>query len=201
MKKLKLIEGLIGLAGMLVIIGVIMFIIVTVVKPEGSYMDMKEPHWEINSESLQKKMRSLLPESEKQVLLTVDVLRMDLPVHLNTRVIMIAMMIVIGAYIAYILRIIHKIICDVRRKAPFNLENTKRVKRIGFLVTMAPLLEWLLLWILSIWISKNYQFDGLKLEMDPSLGWPVFVLGLLIVTLGVAFEQGQKIQEENQLTI
>ena len=201
MKKLKMIERLIILAELLVLIGVIMVIIVMVVKPEGSYIDIQKPHWVITSGNLQDKVSDLLPESDKPILLTADVLKMQVPVDLKTRFIMIILILIIGIYMAYLLRLIQKIICDVRKKTPFNIKNTIRLKRIGMLVTIAPLFEWILLSILSLWLSQKYHFDGLQLESNSSLGWPVFILGLLIVTLGIAFEQGQKIQEENQLTI
>ena len=84
---------------------------------------------------------------------------------------------------------------------PFNLSSSKRVKLIGTLVVLAPLGEWILNVFFSFWIDNRFHFEGMILETDANLGWPVFILGLLIVVLGVAFEQGQKIQEENELTI
>ncbi|MFT4834710.1 MAG: hypothetical protein ACI83W_000403 [Marinoscillum sp.] len=95
----------------------------------------------------------------------------------------------------------HRIISDIRLGQAFNDANIRRLKSIGRLVMLAPIVEWLILTSMSIWLSISYDFEGLSPDYDNELGWTVFLLGLLIYSLGSAFEQGKNIAEENQLTI
>lgn len=89
----------------------------------------------------------------------------------------------------------------MRDQVPFNLKNIKRVKLICFLVASAVVAEWLFEIVLHLWLESKYEFEGLKLISKSTLGWPVLILSMVIIVLGIALEQGQKIQEENELTV
>ena len=201
MKTLKLIKFIIGLAGILLIVGVVIAIIVFVTLPEDKYVNIGEPHLEIKSESLSQQLASVLPDSKNQVMLEVKSLEMQMPLFLSLRIIIISFVIMVAVYAAFLLETFRKIIEDVEINKPFTVKNIQRVKRIGILITFAPIFEWLLHLSFSIWLKDRLQFDELKLVVESNLGWPVFLLGLLIIVLGLAFEQGNKMQEENELTI
>jgi len=201
MKTLKIIKAAIEGAGMLIIVLVSIGIVGFVTLPEGYSSGISEPHLEITSGELRQELNALLPQSDDLFKLEITSAQINTPVNLGIRIFMIAFILVLGSYMAYILEIFRKIIKDVRSKNPFNIKNIQRVKRIGILVTISPFVEWTLLTLLSVWFDSKYQFEGFKLAANSNLGWPVLILGLLIIVLGIAFEQGKKIQEENALTI
>ncbi len=179
----------------------VVIIVVVLTTPKGAFLDVTEPHWEITSENLKEDIRSLLPASDEPIILHPDNINMSLQTDAGFRIMNIALMLIVAGYMILILQIFKNIVKDVRNRIPFNCNNIKRVNRIGLLVTVAPLVEWTLHTIMSLWINSRFQFDSLKLESNLALGWPVLILGLLIIVLGVAFEQGEKIQEESELTI
>lgn len=201
MSKLGFIQGIVNLSIGLMIAGAVFVVIFFSVLREGAMIDLEQPHWEIRSGALQEQLQASLPKPDEPVTLTVEVLEMQLPLHLGLRLAIIALMLVVFAYSIGILYTIRKVIIDVRAGNPFNLANTKRIKRIGLLVTAAPLTESALHAVFSFWIGSRYQLEGLSLATEANLGSPFFVLGLLPIVLGVAFEQGLRIKEENELTI
>lgn len=209
MKSLKLIQITIDTMGILMIVGIAIVIVVFVTLPEDVYIAIGNPSWKITSEKLDKFANEEISkkigpnnlDTSSGMVFTVENLQMSLPIHLGLRIIIVTMALLVAFYIGYILWIMQEIIKDIRKKTPFNAKNTKRVKMIGILVTIAPMVEWLLQAVFSIWVNGQYNFDGLKLVNNSNLGLPVLFLGLLIMAVGVAFEQGNKIQEENELTI
>ncbi len=94
-----------------------------------------------------------------------------------------------------------RIVKDIQAGSSFNHTNTQRLKSIGTLVMVTPVLEWALMNGGRIWIATSYQFENMSLEYENEFGRGFFILGMLIYALGFAFEQGVKMQEENQLTV
>lgn len=201
MKTVKIIKAIIDGAGILIIVLVSLGIVGFVTLPEGYSSGISEPYWEITSAELREELNSLLPQTDDPLTLEITSAQMNIPINLGIRVFMIAFILILGAYMAYILEVFRQIIKDVRNNSPFNIKNIRRVKRIGILITTAPIIEWALLTLLSVWFDSRYQFEGLKLAANNNLGWPVLILGLLIIVLGMAFEQGKKMQDENEMTI
>lgn len=201
MRKLRLIRTIVNASMVLLALGVVFVIVFFIFLPEGKFIDIEQPHWEITSKTLQEELRASLPVPDEPVLLTVEVLEMQLPVHLPLRIIIISIMCGVSVYLLWILRLIQQIIHSVGSGAAFSADNIKRVKAIGTLVVLAPVGEWLVGGLFTFWVRGQLSMNGLRLVNDDGLGWPVFMLGLLIVVLGMAFEQAQKIQEENELTI
>ena len=201
MNKLNIIKGVLVFAEIVIAVAVSIGIVFLIVLPDGKYVDLEQPHWEISTQALKQDMQQHLPQPEQPVRLAAETVEMSFPLTLNLRIFLIAALILFSAFITYILEVIKKIIKDVKDGVPFNLKNTKRVKQIGLLVTVAVMAEWVFETIASLWLESMYEFEGLKLISKSSLGWPVLVLSLVIIVLGIALEQGQKIQEENELTV
>jgi amino acid transporter len=201
MKKIKIIKSIVGLTAILIIVGVVSAMAVFLTLPEGKHIAIGEPQLEITSESLITNIERILPKKHGQAVIKVNKLDMSIPVHLSLRMIVICIALIVAIYAGLILDIIRKIIGDIEHNSPFNIKNISRVKRIGILVCFAPIFEWFLHVIFSFWLSGYLAIDGVKLVFESGLGWPVFLLGLIITVLGIAFEQGRKLQEENELTI
>jgi hypothetical protein len=201
MKTIKIIKSIVGLTAILMIVGVVSAMAVFLTLPEGKYIAIGEPQLEITSESLITNTERILPKKHGQAIIKVNKLDMSIPVHLSLRMIVICIALIVAIYAGLILEIIRKIIGDIEHNSPFNIKNISRVKRIGILVCFAPIFEWFLHVIFSSWLSGYLAIDGVRLVFESGLGWPVFLLGLIITVLGIAFEQGRKLQEENELTI
>lgn len=201
MNRLKVIQGVLVFAEIVIAVAVSISIIVLIVLPDRKYVDLEQPHWEISSQALKQDMLQHLPQPEQPVRLAAETVEMSFPLTLNLRISLVAALLLFSAFFTYILELIKKIIKDVKDGVPFNLKNTKRVKQIGLLVTVAVMAEWVFETIASLWLASMYEFEGLKLISKSSLGWPVLVLSMVIIVLGIALEQGQKIQEENELTV
>jgi hypothetical protein len=201
MKTIKIIKSIVGLTAILIIVGVVSAMAVFLTLPEGKHIAIGEPQLEITSESLITNTERILPKKHGQAIIKVNKLDMSIPVHLSLRMIVICIALIVAIYAGLILEIIRKIIGDIEHNSPFNIKNISRVKRIGILVCFAPIFEWFLHVIFSSWLSGYLAIDGVRLVFESGLGWPVFLLGLIITVLGIAFEQGRKLQEENELTI
>jgi hypothetical protein len=201
MKTIKIIKSIVGLTAILMIVGVVSAMAVFLTLPEGKHIAIGEPQLEITSESLITNTERILPKKHGQAIIKVNKLDMSIPVHLSLRMIVICIALIVAIYAGLILEIIRKIIGDIEHNSPFNIKNISRVKRIGILVCFAPIFEWFLHVIFSSWLSGYLAIDGVRLVFESGLGWPVFLLGLIITVLGIAFEQGRKLQEENELTI
>jgi len=201
MNKLQVIELIVNCSIWLLVLGALGASVFIAVLPDGKFVDIEQPHWEITSDALQSELRPTLPESENPIKLTVEVLEMQLPLQASLKALTIAMIITVSALMVWILVMIRRIIRDVRKEDAFNTESIRSLKLIGLLVVLGPVVEWVLHGVFTSWVSSRYHFEGMKLETDSNLGWPVFMLGLLIVVLGVAFGQGHKLQEENELTV
>jgi len=201
MNRLKIIYHIVLIAELLMIVTVSVLIVVVALLPEGKYIDIEQPYWEVTSRSVRESILPLLPPAVAPMAFSAEGIQMSLPATLKLKVTIIASALLVSAYMTYLLELFKEIVNDVMADIPFTLRNTRRVKLIGALVTAAPLAEWLVHSGFSLWLENRYQYEGLQLVAKANLGWPVFILGLMIVVLGVAFEQGQKIQEDNQLTI
>ena len=201
MNRLNVIKGVLVFAEIVIAVAVSIGIVFLLVIPDGKYVDLEQPHWEISAQALKQDLQQHLPQPEQPARLAAETVEMSFPLTLNLRIFLVAALLLFSAFFTYILELIKKIIGDVRDQVPFNLKNIKRVKQIGFLVASAVVAEWLFEIILHLWLESKYEFEGLKLISKSTLGWPVLVLSMVIIVLGIALEQGQKIQEENELTV
>ena len=69
------------------------------------------------------------------------------------------------------------------------------------LIALAMFGEKMLTVIGDMWFNSNYSIEGLELVSETRLGWHIVIVGAIIFALGVAFEQGFKLKEEQELTI
>jgi len=96
------------------------------------------------------------------------------------------------------------LVYNFTKKEYFSLENSRYIKQIGYLFISIYIIEHILCEYLILFINKN---GSINLLADINL-IDVFlatyykcIIGLLLLSIGKAFELGLKQQQENELTI
>jgi hypothetical protein len=202
MKKLNIAQGVITFLMLSLWLGVAVGTVSLVTMKEGRYYEMSEPHLRVKSDELQKSLGETLANSiPESFRIRVDTMKLSQPIDGGLKVLLLSIVYLSVGYLTYVLFVFKSIINDVRRSNSFNRDNIQRVKLLGLLIVIAPFANWLVAKAMVWWLEYNYLFDGLKVVSDSSFDFTVFLMGLIIMVLGVAFEQGQEIQQENELTI
>lgn len=203
MKKLQLIKNFLLIAEFLMVAGLVLAVYFIGSMKNDTFSPIGEPNLEITSREVSDSMYSLIPrpDSEEPIILHAKYVDFSLQMTPKLKAIIISMVILGVAYVVIILEIFQRIVRDVKEQKPFNLKNIGRVKIIGLLITLAPVFEYGLRKAFMFWIESKFTFNQMKLVSEADHGWSVFIIGLLIIVLGVAFEQAQKMQEENELTV
>lgn len=111
----------------------------------------------------------------------------------------IAFVILVMGFIGGLLEVTHRIALSVHRGIAFERANIRRIRWIGQWILAAFFLERLVLWGLSFYIES--QLPDYHVTSKPSMGWMSLILGLSILTIGIAFDQARHFQEDSELTV
>ena len=105
----------------------------------------------------------------------------------------------IGLLIIFHLR---KIFATIAGGDPFSMENSKRIRLIGWAVIVASVLKALLSFLIGLYFSTLINLPGLTLTANMRLEdlSGVFV-GVIILILAEVFQHGARLQEESNLTV
>lgn len=202
MKKLNIAQGVITFLILSLWLGVAVGTLGLVTKKEGTFYEILEPHLEVKDEAIQEKLREALTANiPDPIQIRVESMRISKPLDVRMKISVMAMVIITTSYITYVLNLFKNVIQDVRASNSFSLENIQRVKLLGLLITLQPPVDWVVGKMIVWWYRSQYQFEGVDVVLNQPFGLWIFLLGLMILVLGVAVEQGQKIQQENELTI
>ncbi len=202
MKKIKIIGVLIAITEFQIAAGIIFAVVFILSMDDGTYMFIGEPYLKVTSKELQSAVIPLLPvPTGEPLLMNVDTVDISLRVDSYLKGAIILLVLVYSAYAVSVLEVFRRVVRSVKKNSPFQMENIKRVKLAGLLIAVAPLFEYILRRGFMFWLNTKFEFEGMRLVSESYHGSSVFILGLLIIVMGVAFEQGQKIQEDNELTI
>ena len=109
-------------------------------------------------------------------------------------------LLLIGAYI-WVMKLLMKFIKTVRDGNPFSPENPKRVRLIGFLVTIGGPVIGGLQYLLAGVMIGTLEFPGADVEIESDLYFVTIILGLVIYTIGHVYDVAVKINEDQKLTI
>ncbi|MEQ8470060.1 MAG: DUF2975 domain-containing protein [Marinoscillum sp.] len=211
MRKLGLIYSFLNFVSGLVIIGTIIAVFFITTLPNGTFIDIGNPYFRVvhvGEESIHTQLNDAINDvlwrhTHNTEPLVFDLKRVDISTEISTswKILIITYALLTGGFFLIILLGIQRILNDIRNGKPFGDNNIKRIWMIGILIAFAPLAEWLMHMITIYWFQPLDRVDGLNLEFSSRLGWEIFIIGLLIYTLGYAFEQGKKMEEEQALTI
>jgi hypothetical protein len=206
MKKLKLIRDFILVAKVGLFVGLVVIAFFLVTTKNGVFVPVSDPHLHITSEQVKNTLYDALfqsrpPVKGEPVLTSISTADLSLKVDGSFKA-LVAVIFVLGtAYIFWGLELFKRIIKSVEDDNSFSIGNIGRVKLAGALVMLAPVFEWVLRMGFMAWINSKLTFEGMTLTSDADYGISISIVGLLIIVLGIAFEQAQKLQEEHELTI
>ena len=200
MNKLKLILITLRIFKGLLLAGALFAIIFFLVLPTGKMIEVGEPFWLVNSNEVSSQIIPLLPKHDHIEYYDIQS-RMKAPLNWPLKILLIFFVSTVSGYLFFLLHIAQSIVVKIRAGHPFTLENIKKIKMLGILIALAMFGEKILAMIGNLWFSSNYHIEGLELVSETRLGWHIVLIGALIFSLGVAFEQGFKLQEEQDLTI
>lgn len=201
MNKLSIISKLVTSIKVLVIAGGLFVIaFFSLMLPGDQMVAIGNPVWEVTDETSEEMIRSTLPLSDP---LKIEKLYVDakIPVTTGFRFAIICLMLAFTTYLLTGLWIIEKILHEVRAQRPFTVANATRIRFLGVLIALVPVLSGLASSLFTYWLRTTYDFGSLRSHEEDGAGLVFFLIGLLIYVLGVAFAQGVKLQEESELTI
>lgn len=205
-KELKGISCFLWTIKILLVLGSLFAIIFQFYIDNGKMIQVSSPYFEV-SNSLSEEISSDilrrldLPDETNPIELEVNQVVISIPINTSFKVLMVIAILVVVGYLYFGLHIIGNLIIDLRHQKIFTSVNMLRVKRIGIMIILAPVLELILQIFFETWFSSNYRFQNLNITSEDTLGLPFYVIGALIYALGHVFDQGIKLQEENELTV
>ncbi len=200
MNKLKLILVMVKVFKWLTLGGALLATIFFLLLPDGKMIEVGEPFWLVNNEEISNQIISILPQHENIEYYDIQS-RMKAPLNWSLKSLLVFFVAVVSSYFIILLHIAQRVIVNIRVGQPFTLHNIKTIKTLGILVALSMFGEKILSKIGDWWFSSNYSIEGMSLVTETHLGWHIVIVGALIFALGAAFEQGQKLKEEQDLTI
>jgi hypothetical protein len=202
MRKLNIIQGVITMITLLFWLGTAVSVVSLVTAKDGKPYGIYSLRLVVKDEGLQDKLKEALTANlPEPIQVNAPEMRMSKPLDLELRLAVAGLIIVGTAYITTLLVLFKNIIQDIRVSNSFNLRNIQRVKLLGLLVLLDIPISWLVSKFFLWRFQQLYSFEGMEIQTENlHVPWTL-LLGFMIVVLGVAFEQAQKIQQENELTI
>ncbi|MFC1564348.1 DUF2975 domain-containing protein [candidate division KSB1 bacterium] len=110
-------------------------------------------------------------------------------------------MIIWIAMALFILYQIKKIFGILTVKHPFEQENIKRIRIIGFTVIVAELLNWFLFFIMNLIYSSDFITESGKMSFGIDRNITAIFAGLAILVIAEIFRVGFEMRKEHELTI
>ncbi|XOV92376.1 MAG: DUF2975 domain-containing protein [Bacteroidota bacterium] len=199
MDKLKLIHIMLKVFKALIVAGAAFVIIFFQFLPKGEPIQLGSPLWLIKSPEISQKISEALPKVDQVNFLDFKT-DVEIPLTNGLGLLISFFILTVSGYFFYLLHQAQLVVKDVRSGNPFSELNIRRIKTIGILVALSMFGEKILIHIGDYWFGRNYQFEGLKVASEPHLGWYIVIIGAIIFALGAAFEQGLKLQEDQDLT-
>ena len=90
---------------------------------------------------------------------------------------------------------------SVKEGRPFDRENPRRIRRIGYLVTVLGPLDSLMDLVLGWLYLPRISLPDSSLNVNPDLHPDLIFLGFIILLIAQIFDEGVKMQDEQDLTV
>jgi hypothetical protein len=95
-----------------------------------------------------------------------------------------------------------KIFTTITEGSPFSMENSKRIRVIGWTIIAASVIKALLGFLLGLYFSTLINLPGLDLTANIRLqDFAGVFAGIIILALAEVFQHGARLQEESNLTV
>ncbi len=200
MNKLKIISGtLIFFKWASIIVGALALVVMLFIRDEPIIVE--SPLVSITNEKLQGQLNQMLTTSNG-LELTVGGIDAEMPITWQLRCLKVFAIITVFAYIIWILQAILNIVRDVRAKNVFRYRNIIRLKRVAWLLILAPLFSGILEMIFLLVIDHTYPLPaGLTYRWSGDIDFTLMVIGFLLYAITIAFGEALNMKKEQELTI
>ncbi len=200
MNKLRIIHIMLKAFKALILAGALFAVIFFMLLPNGYLIQIGSPFWLVQNPEMIQKITEILPKMDPVNFIDIQT-DMEVPLTMSLKLLISFFILSVSSFFFYLLYVAQQVVKDIRSGHSFTHLNIKRIKIMGILIAVSFVGERILTGIGNIWFRKNYQFEGLELVSVLQLGWYIVIIGAIIFALGAAFEQGLKLQEEQELTI
>ncbi len=97
---------------------------------------------------------------------------------------------------------LRKIFATIAKGSPFSMENSKRIRVIGWTIIAASAIKALLSFLLGLYFSTLINLPGLDLMANIRLqDFAGVFAGVIVLALAEVFQHGARLQEESNLTV
>jgi len=115
--------------------------------------------------------------------------------------IIVCVLVLLAAYILYLISAFLKLIVDVSKGLAFTVKNVFRLKIIGFSLLGFPVIAFLLNLLMKPIFYSYFTDDVVLNNKIWSNDWIIIVVGIIFLLLFKAFRQGKELKDEQDLTV
>lgn len=200
MNKLKIINGLLYFAKW-VFIAIVLVAVAMLLFMNGEPMIISSPTISIADEDLQNSLDAIITSVDGMTL-SVDGISAQAPATWTLQLLGAFTLIIHATFILWALQIIINIVQDVKNKDAFTAKNITRLKRISLLLILLPFLFSATKFVDLLVISSEYNLpDTLTYSWVDNTSFDLLAIGFLLYAIAIAFGEGLKMKNENELTI
>ena len=106
----------------------------------------------------------------------------------------------IGGYM-WTLHQFRRFVKTILRGEPFDRENPRRIRHIGFVVMIAGPIVGAIQYLHTLKYIYDLDFPGAKVEIEPDIYPAAIFLGLILFVIGHVYDLAVKLKEDQELTI
>ncbi|MCP4723631.1 MAG: DUF2975 domain-containing protein [bacterium] len=106
--------------------------------------------------------------------------------------------ILVGMFILFNIR---KIINNLTKAHPFEIENVKRLRIIGYTLIAGEIINWLLFFIMNLIYSDDFSVYAGDIYFGLDKNITIIFVGLVILVISEIFRVGFDMRKEQELTI
>jgi Protein of unknown function (DUF2975) len=111
------------------------------------------------------------------------------------------MLIVIFAFVLYVIDQLRAVLRTLIHGNPFVAENATRIRRVAFAVIIGEFARALIVFAENHYAMTNVAIAGLQFDTWPHMSFRTIIYGLIILVIAEVFRAGTRLDEEQSLTI
>jgi len=106
----------------------------------------------------------------------------------------------LNGIILYGLTLLKRILQSLQREQPWNKQNSKDLRIIGYLMVLAVPYKYAIGWLSYLSIQQVQLPESISL-LWPPIAWELGLAGLAVLLVAYIFEEGTRLYEEQKLTV
>lgn len=100
----------------------------------------------------------------------------------------------------YGLTLLSRILQSLRKEQPWNKQNSKDLRIIGYLMVLAVPYKYGIGWLSYLMIQQIQLPESVSL-LWPPIAWEIGLAGLAVILVAYIFEEGTRLYQEQKLTV